>query len=220
MPQSIFDILGPVMIGPSSSHTAGAARIARMAAAIAGHFTAARCQLHGSFAATGTGHGTQVAIAAGLLGIREDDERLRDGFHIAREKGKTVTFETADLGDVHENTVRFFFDTPSGVHTVTGSSVGGGSVLITDFDGFAISLKGELPARVLTPRDRRGVIAEGSGVLARHGVNIGVMQGSRESRGELASMTIECDGIIPDEAVYEIRKFTDVISVKSVPALG
>jgi L-serine dehydratase len=87
MPKSVFDILGPVMIGPSSSHTAGAARIARLAAAIAGEFTAAHCLLHGSFAATGQGHGTQVAIAAGLIGIREDDERLRDGFRLAREMG-------------------------------------------------------------------------------------------------------------------------------------
>jgi L-serine dehydratase len=191
-----------------------------MAAAIAGEFTAARCQLHGSFAATGQGHGTQVAITAGLAGLREDDERLRDGFAIARERGKTITFETADLGDVHENTVRIIFDTPTGVHTVTGSSVGGGSVLITEIDGFAVSLNGESPALVLTHRDRRGIIAEVSGALASLGVNIGVMEVSRVSRGELASMTIACDGAIPDGAVEAIRQIGDVVSVRSVPALG
>ena len=220
MPKSAFDILGPVMIGPSSSHTAGAARIARLAAAIVGDFATARCYLHGSFAATGQGHGTQVAIAAGLIGIHEDDERLRDGFALAKERGKTITFEAADLGDVHENTVRIRFDTPAGVHTVTGSSVGGGSVLITEFDGFAISLNGETPALILTHRDRRGVIAEVSGVLACHGVNIGVMEVSRVSRGELASMTIGCDGEIPDAAVEAIRDINDVVSVRSVPTLG
>ena len=220
MPKSVFDILGPVMIGPSSSHTAGAARIARLAAAIVGEFTAACCQLHGSFAATGQGHGTQVAIAAGLVGIHEDDERLRDGFALAKGRGRTITFETADLGDVHENTVRIRFDTPTGVHTVTGSSVGGGSVLITEFDGFTISLNGETPALVLTHRDRRGVIAEVSGALARLGVNIGVMEVSRVSRGELASMTIACDGEIPDVVVEAIRDISDVVSVRSVPALG
>lgn len=220
MPKSIFDILGPVMIGPSSSHTAGAARIARMAAAIVGEYTAACCQLHGSFAATGQGHGTQVAIAAGLIGIHEDDERLRDGFKLAKERGKTIEFETADLGDVHENTVCIIFDTPTGIHTVTGSSVGGGSVLITEIDGFAVSLNGESPSLVLTHRDRRGIIAEVSGVLARHGVNIGVMEVSRQSRGELASMTIACDGAIPAAAVEEIQKIGDVVSVRCVPALG
>ena len=220
MPKSVFDILGPVMIGPSSSHTAGAARIVRMAATIAGEFTVAHCLLHGSFAATGDGHGTQVAITAGLIGIREDDERLRDGFRLAKEMGKTITFEEADLGDVHENTVCIVFETPDGVHTVTGSSVGGGSVRITEFDGFEISLNGETPALVLTHKDRRGVIAEVSGVLSRLGVNIGVMEVSRHSKGELASMTIECDGKIPDDAVAEIRRISDVVSVKSVPKLG
>ncbi len=220
MPKSVFDILGPVMIGPSSSHTAGAARIARLAAAIAGEFSAARCLLHGSFAATGQGHGTQVAIAAGLAGIREDDERLRDGFAVARERGKRITFETADLGDVHENTVRIVFETPEGMHIVTGCSLGGGSVRITEFDGFAISLNGETPALVMTHHDRRGVIAEVSGMLARCGVNIGVMEVSRQSRGELASMTIECDGMIPEEALKAIRGIPDVVSVRSVPALG
>jgi L-serine dehydratase len=220
MPKSVFDILGPVMIGPSSSHTAGAARIARLAAAIVGDFTAAHCLLHGSFAATGQGHGTQVAIAAGLIGIREDDERLRDGFALAKERGKAITFETADLGDVHENTVCIIFDTPTGIHTVTGSSVGGGSVQITEIDGFAVSLNGETPVLVLTHRDRRGVIAEVSGVLAQHGVNIGVMEVSRQSRGELASRTFACDGVIPDGAVEEIRQIVDVASVRSIPALS
>lgn len=219
MPSSIFDILGPVMIGPSSSHTAGAARIARLAAAIAGEFYAAHCLLHGSFAATGQGHGTQVAITAGLIGIREDDERLRDAFRLARDMGKPITFEAADLGDVHENTVRIYFDTPDGQHVVTGSSVGGGSVRITEFDGFPISLNGENPSLVLTHKDRRGVIAEVSGALARFGVNIGVMEVSRQSRGELASMTIECDGAIPGEAEEGIRTIRDVVSVRSVPAL-
>ena len=219
MPKSVFDILGPVMIGPSSSHTAGAARIARLAAVIAGEFTAAHCLLHGSFAATGQGHGTQVALAAGLIGIREDDERLRDAFRLAREQGKTITFEVADLGDVHENTVRIRFETPSGVHTVTGSSLGGGSVRITEFDGFDISLNGETPALILTHRDRRGVIAEVSGVLACHGVNIGVMEVSRQSRGELASMTIECDSTVSEETVEEMRRIGDIVNVRSIPAL-
>lgn len=219
MKESIFDILGPVMIGPSSSHTAGAARIARLAASLAGEFTAARCQLHGSFAATGRGHGTDVAITAGLLGIRESDERLRDAFRLAEEAGKRITFETADLGDVHENTVRIIFETPNGCHTVTGSSTGGGNIVLTEFDGFEISLNGEYPALVITHYDKRGVIAEVSGLLARFGVNIGVMQVSRQQRGELASMTIECDGDIPPAATDSISEISEVVGVKSVPRL-
>jgi L-serine dehydratase len=219
MKESIFDILGPVMIGPSSSHTAGAARIARLAAYLAGEFTAARCLLHGSFAATGKGHGTDVAITAGLLGIRESDERLRDALTLAKRAGKRIMFETADLGDVHENTVRIIFDTPDGCHTVTGSSIGGGNIVLSEFDGFAISLSGESPALVVTHYDKRGVIAEVSGILARFGVNIGVMEVSRHQRGELASMTIQCDGDIPPSAVDSIKQLGEVVGVRSLPKL-
>lgn len=219
MKESIFDILGPVMIGPSSSHTAGAARIARLAASLAGDFNKARCVLHGSFAATGRGHGTDIAITAGLIGIRESDERLKGALHLAKEAGKEITFETADLGDVHENSVRIFFDTPDGVCTVTGSSIGGGSIILTEYDGFEIALSGEYPTLVITHYDKRGVIAEVSGVLAKFGVNIGVMEVSRQQRGELASMTIQCDGDIPQGAVDNIRKIKEVVNVRSVPRL-
>lgn len=219
MKESVFDILGPVMIGPSSSHTAGAARIARLASSLAGGFNKARCVLHGSFAATGKGHGTDIAITAGLLGINESDERLKFSFRLAAEAGREITFETADLGDVHENTVRIFFDTPYGTHTVTGSSIGGGSIILTEYDGFNISLNGEYPALVTTHYDKRGVIAEVSGILARYGVNIGAMEVSRQQRGELASMTIQCDGNVPQEAVDDIKKIKEIVSVRSLPKL-
>ncbi len=219
MKESVFDILGPVMIGPSSSHTAGAARIARLAASLAGDFSKARCVLHGSFAATGKGHGTDIAIAAGLIGIRESDERLKEALRLAKQAGKEVTFETADLGEVHDNTVRIFFDTPEGKHTVTGSSVGGGSIMLTEYDGFDIALSGEYPAIVITHNDKRGVIAEVSGVLARFGVNIGAMEVSRQQRGELASMTIQCDGDVPQGAVDSIKKIKEIKSVRSLPKL-
>lgn len=219
MKESIFDILGPVMIGPSSSHTAGAARIARLAASLAGEYSQARCVLHGSFAATGKGHGTQVAITAGLLGIHESDERLKDAKRLAKEAGRKISFETADLGDVHENTVRIFFDSPDESHTVTGSSVGGGSIIITEYDGFEIALSGEYPALVIKHRDKRGVIAKVSGILARQGVNIGSMEVFRQSRGELASMTIQCDGDIPAGAVRSISGIKEIVGVRSVPKL-
>lgn len=220
MKESIFDILGPVMIGPSSSHTAGAARIARLAASLAGEFSAARCVLHGSFAATGKGHGTDVAITAGLLGILESDERLKDALRIAKDAGKKITFETADLGDVHENTVKIYFDTPDGAHTVTGSSIGGGNIMLTEYDGFEIALSGEYPALVITHYDKRGVIAEVSGILAKFGVNIGVMEVSRQQRGELASMTIQCDGDVPQPAVDKISSIKEVVNVRSVKKLS
>lgn len=219
MKESVFDILGPVMIGPSSSHTAGAARIARLAAALAGDFNKARCVLHGSFAATGRGHGTDIAIAAGLIGISESDERLRGALMLAKEAGKEITFETADLGDVHENSVRIFFYSSEGVHTVTGSSLGGGSIMLTEYDGFEIRLSGEYPALVTTHYDKRGVIAEVSGVLAKFGVNIGAMEVSRQQRGELASMTIQCDGDVPQGALGDIRKLEEIVSARSLPKL-
>ncbi len=219
MKESVFEILGPVMIGPSSSHTAGAARIARLAAALAGDFSKARCLLHGSFAATGKGHGTDIAITAGLLGISESDEKLKFALRLAKEAGREITFETADLGDVHENTVRIIFETPEGRHTVTGSSLGGGNIMLTEYDGFEIALSGEYPALVTTHYDKRGVIAEVSGVLARFGVNIGAMEVSRRQRGELASMTIQCDGDVPEDAVDSIKKIKEIKSARSLPKL-
>lgn len=215
MVKSVFDILGPIMIGPSSSHTAGAARIGRLAREIVGgKFTKALCLLHGSFASTYMGHGTDIAIVAGLMGIREYDERLKDSYAIAAQEGKLIGFETAELNDVHENTVKIIFD--DNEHYVIGSSPGGGNVVITEFDGFKVSITGTFSTLIIKHFDKSGVISEVSGALASRLINIGTMNVSRRSRGQDACMVIECDGDVPEEAVNAIMEIPEVLSATFV----
>lgn len=211
MNKSVFDILGPIMIGPSSSHTAGAARIGRLAREmVGGSFENARCLLHGSFAATYKGHGTDIAIVAGLMGIKESDESLKDAYAIAEKAGKRIAFETAELPDVHENTVKIIFD--EGNHSVVGSSLGGGAVMITEFDGFKVNIAGNYTTLIVTQIDKSGVVSEVSGALAAGRINIGTMSVSRRNKGELACMVIECDGDIPEKIINGILTFPDVLS--------
>lgn len=211
MSKSVFDILGPIMIGPSSSHTAGAARIGRIAREIAGgDFKKVLCLLHGSFASTYKGHGTDIAIVAGLMGISESDERLKNSFAIAKQSGKEITFDTVELTDVHDNTVKIIFD--DGRHTVTGSSLGGGSVIITEYDGFSVAITGNYTTLIITQHDKSGIIAEVSQVLASEHINIGTMNVSRRDKGELACAVIECDGDIQKKTVDAIASLPDILS--------
>ncbi len=192
---SIFEILGPVMIGPSSSHTAGAARLARVAATIAAKpFTAVQFALHGSFLKTGGGHGTRLALLAGALGIAEDDERLKDAEALAVERGVRWQFTEAELEDAHENTARITFEHTDGTRScITGSSIGGGRIRITDINGMATDISAEQPTLLIEQNDVSGVISEISTVLAQAGINIGVMRVGRLARGDLASTILELD---------------------------
>ena len=171
---NIFDILGPVMIGPSSSHTAGACRIAKTALLIAGNeFTKVEFDLHGSFAKTYKGHGTDRALLAGVLGIEPDDIRLRDSFAIADQRGIDYVFREADLGDVHPNTAKITFTYEDGTTMyIVGSSIGGGNIEIIDINGIAVQFTGSYPTILLKYVDVRGIIADISSELARNGYNI------------------------------------------------
>lgn len=202
----LLDVLGPVMIGPSSSHTAGAARLGRLARILLGEPPArAVVTLHGSFAATYSGHGTDLALVGGLLGFRPDDERIREAFLHARAAGLDVTIRTADLGEVHPNTARFDLEGISGRRTsVTGCSPGGGRVEVTEIDGLKVSLTGERPALVATYPDRPGVAAAITGILAREGINIASMRITRAGRGKTAICIIESDQPIPPTVRTEI----------------
>ena len=125
----IFDILGPVMVGPSSSHTAGAVRLGLFARALLGGLPRrAELALHGSFAATGEGHGTHLALLAGLLGLQPDDERIPEARALAESESLEARFTTVDLGEVHPNSVRFTLEGQTGALTLNGSSVGGGRI--------------------------------------------------------------------------------------------
>lgn len=227
--RSIFDIVGPVMVGPSSSHTAGAVRLGAFARAIFGAQPArALIQLHGSFAATGEGHGTKLAIIAGLLGMRPDDVRIPDAFDIAASKHMDFTFETIELAEAHPNTAIFHLEpfeedarrdsniTPL---TITGSSVGGGNVVISQIQDFQIHANGELPLLVIAHTDQPGVIHAVTGMLNEAGINIAGMNVSREMRGARALMLIECDARPDATTLKRILKQTQVHSVRFVPAI-
>jgi L-serine dehydratase len=206
---SLFDILGPVMVGPSSSHTAGACRLGLMARAILGATPErARIRLHGSFAATGEGHGTHRAIVGGLIGLAPDDLRLRTAYDEADAAGLQWDFEDIDLGeDAHPNTAIFEVERGDARTRLQGASVGGGRIEVSEVDGFAVSLSGGYHTLVILAHDEPGTIAAVAGVLSGHGVNLATMRVDRTGRHQDALMTLEADEPVPDEALDEIRRF-------------
>lgn len=203
---NLFDILGPTMVGPSSSHTAGACRLGFVTQALAGGPPErAEIDLHGSFAMTGEGHGTKRAIVGGLLGMRPDDAGLRDSLERAGERGLEFAFRTVDLGEgAHPNTAHIRAWRDGRETSLRGASIGGGRIEVEQVDGMDVSLTGTLPALVLVADDVPGTIAEIAGLLAERELNVATMRVDRTGRGERALMTIEIDGPIPDDVVREI----------------
>jgi L-serine dehydratase len=218
----LFDILGPVMVGPSSSHTAGACRLGLMARAILGRTPdRAQIRLHGSFAATGEGHGTQRALVGGLLGLAPDDLRLRGAFEEAADTGLDYAFETVDLGDdAHPNTAVLELEAGAETLTVQGASVGGGRVEITRIDEFPVSLGGDYHTLVLAAQDRPGTIASITSVLAEAGLNLATMRVDRTGRHQEALMTMEVDAPIPDHAMDRIRAFDWVLWARRIEKIA
>lgn len=204
----LFDILGPRMVGPSSSHTAGACRLGYVVHAILGGVpTVAKVGLHGSFAMTGDGHGTKLAITGGLLGYEPDDPRLRDSESLAADAGLDVTFETVDLGDeAHPNSARFEVARGYDGITLVGCSIGGGRIRVQRVDGFEVNLSGSLPTIVVQADDVPGTVADITGMLARHGLNLATIRVDRTGRGEKAMITIETDEEVPPQLIDEIGR--------------
>lgn len=216
---NLFDIIGPVMIGPSSSHTAGACRLGLLAAAILGQKPVkADILLHGSFARTYKGHGTDRALAAGLMGWVPDDVRIPQALSIAGKEGYGFTFRPGDLGDmVHPNTASFHLTgADGGTCDVIGSSIGGGQVKVTSIDGFAVELTGVLPVLLIPHRDQPGVIALVSSILAMHQVNIASMRVFRNNKGGLATMVLECDETVAPDVVHQLERLDPVRTVRFV----
>jgi len=206
---SLFDILGPVMVGPSSSHTAGACRLGLVARAILGGTPErALIRLHGSFAATGDGHGTKRAIVGGLIGLPPDDLRLRDAFHEAEDAGLEWSFENVDLGDgAHPNSVVFELTRGGETVHVTGASIGGGRIEVSELNGFPVSLGGAYHTLVVLARDEPGTIMTIAGRFAAENINLATMRVDRTGRHEDALMTIEADAPIPDTLLEDLREF-------------
>ena len=204
---SLLDIIGPVMVGPSSSHTAGACRLGLLARNLVGGTPQrARVELHGSFARTGEGHGTDKAIAGGLMGFRPDDERLRDALEIAEREGLDYVFEKTTLGDeAHPNTARITLECGERHAVMTGASLGAGRILVTEINGYNVEVTGGYHTIVLIAEDVKGSVAAIATILAEHEINIANLRLTRKQRGGDAFMVIEVDDV-PGEAVRdEIR---------------
>lgn len=222
---SAFDILGPVMIGPSSSHTAGAARLGKIAKMVAGEgISKVTFLLHGSFAKTYKGHGTDKALVAGILGMDPWDEHLKDSFKIAADNGLDIKFEEADLGDVHPNTVKFIIGKKDGsVVQVRGSSIGGGNIMINEVDGEEVEFTGDYPTLIIKHKDMPGVISKVTECLYWEDINIAFMRVYRSSKGSDAIMVFETDTVVPKEVVdritgssYKIKEFGYIKSVRVI----
>lgn len=209
------------MIGPSSSHTAGAVRLGALARAIFGEPPAhAAIALHGSFSSTGRGHGTDLALVAGLLGLAPDDERIPAAFTLAGDAGVEVAFEHRDLGETHPNSAEFALRAADGrAMTIRGSSLGGGDVVVTAIDGFEVEANGELPLLVVEHLDRPGEIAAVTSILADHGVNIAEMRVAREKRGARALMLIETDAPVDESTAQKIEAQPGITAVRRVAAV-
>jgi L-serine dehydratase len=207
---SLLDIIGPVMVGPSSSHTAGACRLGLLARGLVGGTPqSALIELHGSFARTGEGHGTDKALVAGLLGFRPDDERIRTALDIAEEEGLNYRFEKTTLSDsAHPNTVRMNLERGDLKACLVGSSLGAGRVLVTEIDGYPVEVTGNFHTIALVAEDRKGSIARITSILADHDINIATLRLTRKQKGGDAFMVIECDES-PGEGVRDELRALD-----------
>ena len=219
---SVFDIIGPVMIGPSSSHTAGALRIAQTARKIAGgNVKKAAFRLYGSFAKTYSGHGTDRALVAGMLGFDTGDYRIRDSFMLAREAGLDFSFDICgeNMPELHPNTVDIFMENEACEKTsVRGCSIGGGNIKIVMINSVKIEFTGEYNALFISQYDKPGVLADICSVLEEKAINVAYMRVYREEKGTNAYSVIEIDGEADESVISELKKKKNIRSVKYLTA--
>lgn len=214
---SVFDIIGPVMVGPSSSHTAGAARIGLAARNLLGKQpTWAKIYLYESFAKTYKGHGTDFAIIGGLLGYATDDIRMRDALATAKDIGLTFEFIEDSKAVDHPNTARLVIGDETDELELVGISIGGGKVEITELNGFVLRLSGNHPAILIMHNDRYGAIASVTKILAKHKINIGHMEVNRKDVGKQALMVIEVDQNIEDAVLTELENAEHIIHISKI----
>ena len=214
----VFDIIGPIMIGPSSSHTAGAVRIGKYTYSILGERPVkVKVGFTGSFAKTYRGHGTDKAIIAGVLGMNTDDKRICNSLEIAEEEGLDYTFETLELDGVHPNTMELELEGESGRRVnVRGSSIGGGNILINRIN---VLITGKSAALIITHLDKPGMVAKVSNILGNTGININQFSLSREEKGGVAIMTIEIDGGMDPSIQQTIQDVPNVLSISILKAI-
>ncbi|WP_308638497.1 L-serine ammonia-lyase, iron-sulfur-dependent subunit beta [Paenibacillus silvisoli] len=218
--KDVFSIIGPSMVGPSSSHTAGAVRIGLVARQLLG-VTPDKAEIifYGSFAATYQGHGTDVAVVSGLLGFATDDRRIPQALDIAEELGVELDFEQGKGLHPHPNTVKLILsaEQPEARKlTLIGTSIGGGNIEIVEVNEFAVKLTGVYPTLVIRHADRPGVIADLTSLLKNESVNIGHMSVDRKGRSGDALTVLELDGAIPAELIERIQATAHVQHVYTV----
>jgi len=209
---SIFEIIGPVMVGPSSSHTAGACRIGYAARRLLDEKPLkAIIYLYGSFLATGDGHGTKEALAAGLLGFYPDDERLIDALDLAAQEHLDIVFEPIDLGQqAHPNSVKIVLQGPTHSLTLVAASIGGGSVRLQEINDLPVDISGTLEALILWHNDTPGFLARITAVLACVQINVATIRTSRFERGETAITVVEIDNSLPSEVAALLKKVPSI----------
>src|SRR5258705_646937 len=208
---SILDIMGPVMVGPSSSHTAGTARLGRVAREILDEDpVAVHFYLHPPLAATYRGHGSDFALVGGSIGLNVDDPRIPEAIRIAEQMGVNIVFSEEDLGDVHPNTVRIEIRGANREVEIVGSSIGGGVIQVFKINGFQTRFKGDSPTLLLFYPDRPGMISEVTQITADEGINIASLSCSRKQRGRDAFMQIDVDSPLSQAALARIGAIEDV----------
>ncbi|MGN0975413.1 MAG: L-serine ammonia-lyase, iron-sulfur-dependent subunit beta [Gemmiger sp.] len=215
---NVFDVIGPVMIGPSSSHTAGACRIGQVARSILDDMPVqADITLCGSFAQTYRGHGTDRALIAGLLGLASDDARLPQSMALAAQQGLEFHFSAADLPGVHPNTAVLALRGKTGAAcTVQACSVGGGNIRVTRINGTDVSFTGQYDTLIVLHTDEAGAIAAVSGFIAGRGVNIATFACDREERGGRSIMTIEVDAPLSEREILSLRTLPSIHNVVQI----
>ena len=215
---NLFDILGPVMVGPSSSHTAGAVRIGYVASRLLeDEPVKADIVLHGSFATTGVGLGTDKALIAGLLGMAPDDIRIPQSFELADKKGLSFSFTNKTLKDAHPNTAVLILVGKNGRQLeIQAASIGGGRIMIHKLDGVSVVFSAEKPTLIVYNQDQPGYVAQVTTSLSQRNVNIATMNLYRDKRGGFAVMVIETDQKIPQEAIDMLAKLKGIWKVSYI----
>lgn len=211
----LFDIIGPIMVGPSSSHTAGAVKIGYISRKLMREeIVKAEILLYGSFLATGKGHGTRMALVAGLMGMLPNDERIPAALEIAQEKGMQVTFGVADLKEGHPNSAELILEGKSGKHLeIVGESIGGSQVNIAKIDGLSANITGDHPTLIVHNEDEPGHVGKVTSELAANNINIATMQLYRSGRGAHAVMVIECDQEISAKMIDHLEHMNGISKV-------
>ena len=219
---NIFDILGPVMVGPSSSHTAGAARIGYITRKLLGSRPKkARIGLSGSFAATGRGHGTDRALVAGLLGMKPDDMRIPDSFSVAKQEGLEFEIYNTQIKEAHPNTALLDVEGVDGkTIVVQASSLGGGRIMLNELDEITVNCTGACPTLIIRNEDSPGQVAEVTSVLHGKKVNIATLQLHRDKRGGYAVMVIETDQPVEPDTIRDLERLNGISKVTYIETEG